>query len=269
MAQISDIYITGIKKTLKNYFASWLPTVQVNLGDVGIMDGNHFTYVTNLKNLGIDFTVRPDTSPAKINLSSENGIEITTKLAGETSEALSCIAEADAGIGYAFSKKGGFVVKASETYEPQIDDLIALGEDLKKAYESGKWEKNWAVVVRVVTSPYMSILISKEKDANIQIAAKGDVSVKSIDIGDANLSLDIKHRKGAILELLGSRNATPFFQLAKLKGLFINSPHFVPMSKQLSVGLPNRIPAAQSYIDIPMEASGDIYFDVIAPEDFS
>jgi hypothetical protein len=265
MAQISDIYITGIKKTLKNYFASWLPTVQVNLGDVGILEGNHFTYVTNLKNLGINFTIRPDTSPAKLQISSEQGIEITTKVAGETSDTLSSIAKADAGIGYSFSKKGGFVVKASETYEPQIDDLVALGEEIKKAYSAGKWEKNWAVIVRVVTSPYMSILVSKEKDANVQIAAKADVNTKTIDIGNAEFNLDVKHRKGAILELLGSKDATPFFQLAKLKGLFINSPYFTPLSKQKNVGRPYKIPSAHEYIDIPVEAGDNVYFDIIAP----
>src|ERR1017187_1991910 len=48
----ADVYAEEVHKQLKRY-ATWLPTDPVSVGDVGQLQGEIFTRVSNLKNFGI------------------------------------------------------------------------------------------------------------------------------------------------------------------------------------------------------------------------
>jgi hypothetical protein len=127
------------------------------------------------------------------------------------------IPQADAGVLVDFSKKGAFVFSAPETYEPSIDDIATLQEEVLEAYKAGRWKSDWAVVVRVVNAKTATILISKSSQSKLEIAINGSFQGAQFSLGDLNLGLTLNHQSGDVLNIVGARNVTPLFQLVRIK----------------------------------------------------
>lgn len=62
MASIVEIYTGAVRANLKPLFANWEPGKPVELGDYGILSGDAFIHIGNIKDLGMRFGVRDDAS---------------------------------------------------------------------------------------------------------------------------------------------------------------------------------------------------------------
>jgi hypothetical protein len=218
MTTPAELYTDGIKKKLKNYYAAWLPGTDLELGDVGVLEGNIFTKLTSLKNLGISFKKRPDrATTGKIEYVSESGVSRIFKAAGENNTTLINIPQGKAGIGVKFSEKGAFIVEAQESYELSIDDIEKLEEDIREAYQQGKWKSKYTVIVRLIHSPCTTIMISNSSKASIQLSIEGDVPINGISLANAGGVLAVKSEEGDILKFIDAKELTLFFQLVQVK----------------------------------------------------
>jgi len=213
----AELYVKGIKKKFRNYFAAWLPNEPLKLGDVGILEENFFTRITSLQELGISFQEREDPDSSPIDFVSESGVSFAFKSAGETNPNLPGIPEAKAGIGIEFSQEGTFVVKAEQSFEPSIENIAGVQKEVLEAFKEGKWEKRWAIIVRIVKTPVASILISTSSQSKIELSVESDITKGTIDLGNANIEFIAKTQKGGIFKSIGATNITPFFQLARIK----------------------------------------------------
>jgi hypothetical protein len=214
----ADLYIDGIKKKLKNHWAAWLPSEKLKLGDVGILDGRLFTRVTSLSDLGITFKERPDTDSTPIDYVSDSGVTMYFKAAGEASAALPSVPQGKAGIGVDFSATGAFVLKAAESYEPTMDNIVQVEKDVIKAYKAGRWKSEWAVIVRLIRTPVATIMISNSSASKIEFSAEADLALgTTVDLGRANLDFGVRMQKGDIIKFPQAKNLTPLFQLARVK----------------------------------------------------
>ncbi len=217
MTSPAELYVNGIREKFKIYHAAWLPNVTLHLGDIGVLQDNFFIQVTSLKNLGIDFNERPDTDSTPIDLVSESGVGITFKSAGQLNPNLTNLPQAEAGVGVEFSEQGAFVFNAPESYEPSIENIAQLQEQLVQAYKEGRWKSRWVVIVRLVYTPTATIIVSNSSKSKLELGAKGNIDGAWFNLGDANITLSVNHQSGDVLKMLGAKNITPLFQVAGIK----------------------------------------------------
>jgi hypothetical protein len=220
----AELYVSGIKRKLGNYWAAWLPTSTFHLGDVGVLNGRFFTKVSSLQDLGISFEAEHGLGVGSIDYVSETGVSIYLKLAGETNPFLPSIPETSAGIGVEFSFGGAFVVQIPETHEQTIKSVLSLQSQIIPAFKDGRWEKNWAVIVRIIEAPLGTFLISNSSESKIEISVKSDLAFGIAELGTAEASLSVRSQKGDILKILCAKNISPFFQIAQIKSRFLGVP---------------------------------------------
>ena len=226
---VADVYARGFHKQTRHYYAQWLPTQAVSLGTVGVLEGGHFFRPqTTLADLGIAFDpeadVVRDPSPSGFNFTSTRGASVSVKLAGEADTRFPSIPTASAGVGIEFSSEGAFVIQAAEAYEPRIRDTTRLERDILEAYERGQWKRNFAVIFSIVEAPYADIVISESKASSLALQAAADVAVGAVKLGNAEAVLSATRQSGSVLDMTGSRDVTPAFQLYGLKSRFLRSP---------------------------------------------
>lgn len=267
MSTPAELYISGIKKKLKNYYAAWLPNEKLKLGDVGVLNGNLFNRVTSLAALGISFAERPDPDSTPIDYVSESGVAMFLKAVGEVNTSIPNVPQGKAGIGVEFSQEGAFILKAPESYEPSIENIIKLEQDVRHAFQEGRWRTKWAIIVRLVQTPVATIMISNSSNSKVEFAVDGDVSISGIDLGNAGLNFELKVQKGDILRFERAQNLTPIFQLGQLKRrwLGLKSPSFSIRRMQTGMQAIDTITPAEARAD--PEAADSLYLDLVRDDD--
>jgi hypothetical protein len=267
MSTPADLYINGIKKKLKNYHAAWLPNEKLKLGDVGVLKNALFTRVTSLADLGISFAERPDKDSTPIDYVSESGVAIFLKAAGEVNTSIPNVPQGKAGVGVEFSQEGAFILKAPDSYEPSIENIVKLEQDVRQAFQEGRWRTKWAVIVRLVQTPVATIMVSNSSNAKVEFAVEGDASVSGIDLGNAGLNFELKVQKGDVLRFERAQNLTPIFQLAQLqrRWLGLRSPAFSIRRMQTGMQAIDAVTPAEAKAD--PEVANSLYLDVVRDED--
>lgn len=230
MVDVCDIYSKGIKRTLKNYWAAWLPSTRFQLGDIGILNGYYFEKIGSLRELNIQFEIDEDSDSSPLEIVSESNVSFTMKLAGELNKAFSHVPQANAGLKIDFGAQGAFIVQAPDTYESAIGNLFSLQSQIIAAFRDGRWEKDWLVLVRIVTSPSATILISSSSSAGLELSTEANLSAEPVELGKAELGLAVKFQRGDIIKMIGAQNVSPFFQLGKLKQPLFTKSKFVTKS---------------------------------------
>jgi hypothetical protein len=221
MAELVELYSRGIKRKLENYWAAWLPGTRFAVGDIGTLNGYLFEKVGTLDELKLKYYAEPDNDPSPLDISSESGVAVSFKAAGETNAAFDYIGAADAGLKIAFGSEGAFILQAPETFESEVGDRLNLQRQIVNAYAKGNWEKDWLVITRLVKATSATVLISKSSNASLELTAKGNLSGAVAALGSANAGITVKHQQGDTISMIGGQNVTPLFQLSRLKtGIF-------------------------------------------------
>src|SRR6476661_8037391 len=85
MEGASSRYTSDIRKSL-GYSATWLPNLEVRIGDVGVLRDHHYHRVTTLADLGVEFKVRQSKGKAVMQHSTTDAvsIEVGGKIAPNT-----------------------------------------------------------------------------------------------------------------------------------------------------------------------------------------
>ena len=270
----AELYVRGIREETKLYSAAWLPNEVLKLGDVGPLVGgffkkDFFKRWTSLGDLGISFRVRQDEDSTPLEFISQQGTSFTTKIAGEANNAIPALPTAKAGISLSFSNEGGYVFQAAESYEPSIEDIASLNKQLKVALKEGRWEKNWAVITKIVNVPYATFIISKSSSSEMVFEADADLKQGIVDLGNASVNLTLRKETGSFVKMLGAKNISPFFQLSRLKGGILNAPQLsTKMSRTFST--PNPLESiTPQIVRENKEVEDSLFLDVITDDDIS
>jgi hypothetical protein len=218
MAEAADLYVKGIRKQFNNYFATWLPSTQHKLGDVGVFKNNFFVRFTSLEALGISFKKRENKRAiSSINCVSTTGVKKTSKTAAEINTSIPALPVGKAGIEIEFYKKGSYIFEAEESYESSIEDLHQVEEDICKVFKEGSWRAGWFVISNIVYTPNASIIISNSSNSKLVLSIAGDIPITGIKLGDASADFSIVSESGHTVQLINAKNLTPFFQVHQLE----------------------------------------------------
>ncbi len=234
MTELVELYTKGIKTKLANYWAAWLPSTRFAIGDIGILNGYLFEKVGTLADLKLKYYAEPENSPSQLDISSESGVAVSFKAAGETNPSFAHIATADAGLKIEFGSQGAFIVQAPETFESEVGDRPNLQRQIIGAFTRGVWDKDWLVITRVVRATSATVLISKSSNASLELTAKANLAGAVAALGAANAGIAVKHQQGDTISMIGGQNVTPFFQLGRLKTSYFSAPKLLTRSLRAS-----------------------------------
>jgi len=132
MPGIHHVYTKEIYSNLR-YRPTWLPGTPMRLGTVGLLEDGIFRPVTDLATLNISFTEVLDTDRDSLDFSSENGVAITFKGAGDVNSKFEVVPKASAGALIEFSRKRAVVLQLRGVGYHRIADQPALNQALMRS----------------------------------------------------------------------------------------------------------------------------------------
>ena len=127
------------------------------------------------------------------------------------------VPKADLGVAIEFSHAGAFIFQAPEIFDPHIEEILELQDQLRQAYAERRWQLEWVVVTRVLEATSATILVSESSQSKVEFSAKGELGhLGPTDLGNAEVGLSMRAQSGTIVRVVGAPKVTPLFQLAKL-----------------------------------------------------
>jgi hypothetical protein len=234
MAELVELYTRGLKRKLANYWAAWLPATHFAIGDIGTLNGSVFEKVGSLDNLKLKYYAETDSDPSPLDISSESGVSVSFKAAGETNPSFEHIASGEAGVKVEFGEEGAFILQAPETFASEMGDRLNLRRQIIDAFNKGTWDKNWLVITHLLNAKSATVLICKSKNASLELTAKATLSAVVAALGATDAGIAIKFKQGDALSVIGGKNLTPLFQLSRLKTSFFSDPKLITASLRAS-----------------------------------
>ena len=226
-------YVKGMDKAL-GYLASWLPTTDVHVGDVGRFDGPTFVPTSSLEAFGMKFKVKSDTSAGDMQASVGRGIKLTAKAKGQVLDIAPSIPSAKAGVVVNFASSNSSILSASGCVQDQIEDQEELRETLLDLYDRWDWDKKLVVVTHVVRAKRTTILISEKGEAQFDLTASGDIAPGGVDIGKLSVGFSLASTFNSSYSFIGRSNMTPLFRAVQVKGLW---PHTTQVHPKMYLDL--------------------------------
>lgn len=208
------------------YHATWTPGTPLQLGDVGVVRDGVYRRLRNLKDFGIPFDVRPDTTAERLKHVSTHSVEFAFKAAGKPAIPGSFLSDANAGVTIEFKRSGGVAFEALGCTTPSISDQLGLGRELIKRYRAGKWNKDYVVVTELVHADSCTVLVSESRGGKISIEASAAVSAGSFSIADASAGLGITFSRSMNTEIIAAGGLTPLMRVRRVRRPFLGSPTF-------------------------------------------
>lgn len=208
------------------YVATWTPATPVRLGDVGEMDGNVFRYVSNLKEMGIPFKVRPAKNKEDLIYTSKSGVNLNFKAAGSPIVEGSSLLVQKAGATIDFHNGAGVVFVAKDCVSPSIEDQISLGEELIRRYNLGKWNSKYFVVTEVKQADSMSAFISESAGGKIELIAENSLQLGALSLADLNANFSVGTSNDINTQIIAKDKLTPLFRVKKVKASFWSGTSF-------------------------------------------
>jgi hypothetical protein len=210
MTTISEQYMNELHKQFQ-FFATWTPDTPLNIGDIGQLKNNQFTYLSSLENEKIPFSVRKDPSKSGLNYTSSSNIKITTKLTGDAGIPSLKLSVADAGMTVEFGSQKGIVFQADGVEHQMINDVNKLDQAIKKKYSAKDWAEDWVVISDLMVADSGTVLISRGKNAAISLKAKANVP--NLSLANINANFDVAYQAGMNTNIVCKSGLTPLFKL--------------------------------------------------------
>ena len=213
MAGGSKLYLKEIYDRF-SYLASWLPNVNMRLGDGGIQQGEEFKRITTLENINIPFEVRTSEHDIDFTYTSKSGVKSVTTLNGEVIPGMT-VPVGQAGISIQFGNEGAFLFQAVNCSVEEVEDRLTLGNAIIRLFKLGQWDPGWGVVDTLVKSGTATIIVSNSRSAAIELTGKiPEVLANLTKLGG---ELTVSSQRGDIFRVIAAEGLTPLFRLSRIR----------------------------------------------------
>jgi hypothetical protein len=223
MATPVRLYQDEMHKNL-GYFATWLPSDPIRLGDIGILEGGRFRRQGSLEELGIHGAGLREGIAEDMSYSAS--AERTT---GVSAGASAAVPVAKAEFSIKFSRQGGYVFEALGIRSAEFGSRLALAEQILGAHDRGQWQDPWLVVDSVYTAASATIIVSEASSSEIVLKASGNVPIGSLPLADPKLGLTVTASNGKIVHLVARNNLSPLYSCMKVHNPLFGSASLVPV----------------------------------------
>lgn len=221
MMNLPRHYASKSRRAFSHYFPVWAPNTPIALGDVGIIQDNCFTKVSNIDKFLKDFNIvqQKGNTIDRIMFCSDGFVNILTKITGQILPfGNTGLNEIDGGFIVEFGKKDAVLFKAENLQCKIVENYIELGSNILSLFREKKWSKDYYVVTAIQCATNTTLVTSNAKKAQITLKANTDIHNSEVKLADFNGELVAVARTGIGIEIISSNSLTPFVQLSKLDG---------------------------------------------------
>jgi hypothetical protein len=206
------------------YFATWLPSDPIQLGDIGILEGGRFRRQGSLRELGISMAgVREGTAET---MSYSASAERSTGVSAGVS-AVVPVAAAEFSI--RFRSEGGYVFEAIGIRNVEVENRLELAQQILGVYERGDWRKEWLVVDSIYMAESATILVSEENSSEIVLKANANAPLGTLPLADPKLGLTVTSASGKIVHLVARNNLSPLYSCMRVKDPIFGGASVAPV----------------------------------------
>lgn len=207
------------------YFATWLPSTAIALGDIGVLEGGRFRRVASLKELGVDQPdVREGTSE---NLSYSASASRSDNVGGSAGAAVPL---ASGELTIKFTSQGGYVFEAIKMTQMEVADRLTLASNLLKAYEAGRWQKEWLLIDALYRAESATILVSEDSSSEIVLkASAAALPTGALPLADPKLGLGVASSNGKIVHIVAQNNLRPLYSCVRVRDPLFGKASVVPV----------------------------------------
>jgi len=205
---LADTYCENIHKNIEPYYATWLPTVPVHLGDYGKMDGKIFIRQGNIKtDFGVDFTVEADTDSGDFEYKSSGTNAVNVNAGAES--------VVKALLKISFTKAGEIFFVAANCLADMMNNIPSVLEQLGPKFKAKKM-KGYMVVTQVVKAGTSSIAVSSDKGGELDIEASTP-ALPTIDLKNPQAQVSVKSEQNISFKVVAKGGLSPLFGLEEIK----------------------------------------------------
>jgi hypothetical protein len=206
------------------FFATWLPSSTLEIGDIGVFEGGQFRRQASLRELGIASPSTREGEPQKMSYSAS----AERKIAGIASAAtIAPVAKAELSI--RFTQQGGFVFEAEGVRQIEIADRIPLAHNLLNLYRETVWKDQWHLIDAVYSAASATILVSEGSSSEIVLNANAVVIPGAWPLSDPKLGLSVSSSTGKIVYVIAAAGLKPLYSCVKIRSHFFHDPSLEPV----------------------------------------
>jgi hypothetical protein len=208
------------------YSATWVPNTRVELGDVGLLQGNVYERVGSLDDFGLSFTTRESRARGVFEFTSSGSVTFGVKASGEPGTPLSALAVADAGLTVDFTSAESTVFQAAGCTVIEINDQHRVGEQLLELHEEGRWPDGYVIITEVIRAERATVLVASTSGARMEFTANVDVRLGPLSLVDAHAGLALVRSQGMGLQIVAEGELTPLFRAKGIRKRFLRGSEF-------------------------------------------
>jgi len=186
------------------YYPTWLPSVNMLLGDYGILDDDVFTKQGNIRDFGIKFKAELGSKFPDFEYKSQgvSSMDIGAGVGGFV----------NVGLQFKFAKKfDTFFIAAGCQQSLMLGQPVVMNKARTAFQQNGM--NNYYIVVELMKADATTILIASDKNAEFAVEAKSEV-VPMIDLKNPSLALSQKKATNMGFKMAAAPGLTPLIALS-------------------------------------------------------
>jgi hypothetical protein len=220
MAETPEKYTDEIHTEL-GYLATWPPTNELTLGDIGLMEGRTLVRQQSITDLGLEFEIREDKQRRDRGVTS--GAEIDVQAAASGGAPIHPGLKAGAAVKVEFKSANAIVMRAEDCRAQQFEVLDRLKREILKLHGQGKWKREWLVVSEVVHSARLLALISKSGGASVTLRVSAGIKASALSLAEGQGRVSLLNKSKGVVDESGS-DATPLYRALKVEKRVFREP---------------------------------------------
>lgn len=221
MVAIYEQYTEEIHREF-GYSATWLPNTQVRLGDVGFFRRDRFDRVTSLSEMGVVAAIGQPGAPSDLEYLSAGHIKFSSRTDADANP--TPVTDASTTVSVLFGRAHSVVFQALASRVTAIHDLAALTAALLPLVQSGKWQRDYAVITEVVQTGPCAVLVSSQANARADFRVRVSALAGPCTLAQAATNLGMLSTSGVAVKVLAPDGLTPMFRACALRSRLRRAP---------------------------------------------
>ena len=197
---------------VKTWIPAWRPGADLRLGRAGRIVGGEFVYEYDLKDRGVSLPSEQPRSESETDYqwTTENGVDISVKAAGQTDAAFQSLAKADVGFKLAFRSSDAMAIVYRGVAERHLGDQRALAERIVESWNGGPWPKMQigdVAITSLLVASWGFAFGASQVGAEVVIRAEADLGTPAADLGSIKGKVGVAWQRSSMTHRFARRQA--------------------------------------------------------------